>query len=95
VTTAAESKPAAPPAPDPLAMAVNCAANVLVYAAAQDTDPVDSYVKRLGERGFDAAQLGACMAQVAIAQDTRRIADAAEAIAADVKKLADHFRWGK
>ena len=93
MTTTETTDPAAPAEADPLAMAVNCVRNVLAYAEAQGTDPLTSYVNKLGQRGFEAAQLGACMAQVSIAADTRRIAEAAEQVAADVRKLAEHFRW--
>jgi hypothetical protein len=61
----------------PLEMARNCARHVLAYADAQAADPLLSYAHRLGERGHQAAELGACMALVSIAEDVHRLTDAA------------------
>jgi hypothetical protein len=61
----------------PLEMARNCVRHVLAYADAQETDPLLSYAHRLGERGHQAAELGACMALVSIAEDVHRLTEAA------------------
>jgi hypothetical protein len=63
---------------DPLEMAQNTVAAVLAVAHAQTANPLESYVHRMGERAFQSAQLGACMALISAAGDLRRIADALE-----------------
>jgi hypothetical protein len=63
---------------DPLDMARNCAAAVERAADAQAADPVMAHAAGAGHWGWDAAQVGACMALISMAGDLRRLADVAE-----------------
>jgi hypothetical protein len=80
----------APPV-DPLEMARRSARNLIVYAEAQERDPLASHLHHYGERGFAAAQLGACMAAISAAEDIRRAANAIEDMAAGVRVIADRL----
>jgi len=69
-------QPAAPLTP--LRMARNAAANVLLYADAQERDPVAAHIAGAGKQGMDAAIVGGCMALVSIAECLDRIASLLE-----------------
>jgi hypothetical protein len=91
--TATDQTPGAGPAEaeefDALDLARNAAHNVRVFAEAQDRDPLTSHLQRYGDRGFAAAQLGACMAAVSAAEDIRRMADAVIVMALDVRRAVE------
>lgn len=58
---------------DPLEMARNSVRHVEYYAEVQANDPMSAHLHHLGERGHQAAQIGACMALVSMASDLRAI----------------------
>jgi hypothetical protein len=60
--------------PDPLQMALNCAAAVERHAEHSIQDPLGSYAARGGDRAYASAQLGACLALISLAADFRHLA---------------------
>jgi hypothetical protein len=70
--------------PSALDMARTAAANVHVYAVAQDADPLMAHIHHLGERGHQAAELAGRLALVSIAEDLHAITEALHILTAAI-----------
>lgn len=66
------------PSLTPLRMAQNAAANVLAYADAQESDPVQAHISGTGRAGMNTAIVAGNMALVSIAESLARIASLLE-----------------
>lgn len=89
---------------DPLEMARNSVRHVEYYAEVQNSDPLSAHLHHLGERGHQAAQIGACMALISMASDLRAIRELLgelpvpagdDPVIAQARATRDHMRaWG-